>query len=523
MKPIVLAILDGWGISFSPQNNAIAQAKIPNLKEVEKFYPSCSLQASGIAVGLPWNEAGNSEVGHLAIGGGRIVYQYLPRISLEIKSGKFFKNPAFTKTATHVKKNKSNLHLMGLISSGNVHSYLEHVYALLEWARREKIENLYFHLFTDGKDAPLKEGKKIVENLQEKLKKPNWKITTLIGRFFAMDRNNNWDRIEKAYNLITQGQGEKTQDPVKKLEEFYEQDINDTYMKPIVVVDKNQEPVGLVKENDGIIFFNFREDSARQLTKAFILKDFDKFPCQFFKNLFFCTMTEYEKGLPVNATAYPRIEIKNHLTEILGKVSKGVLKIAETEKYAHVTYFFNGNKEGLFPYEERELIPSKIVSHYEESPEMQADKVTEAIIKGVKDNYDLVVANYANPDMIGHTGNFEASIKAVEIVDKNVGRLIGMAKHGECILIITSDHGNVEELINLQTGEKITEHSNNPVPFYLVGEKYKLEKPKTEEEIEYLYKNPQGILSDIAPTILELIKIPQPKEMTGKSLLEVLK
>jgi len=533
IKPIVLAILDGWGINPLIKNNAIAQAKIPHIKKVEKNYPACSLQASGIAVGLPWNEPGNSEIGHLTIGSGQIIYQYLPRISLDIKNGNFFKNPAFLKAIAHVKKNKSTLFLMGLISSGNVHSYLEHVYGLLELARQENLDKLYLHLFTDGKDAPLKEGAKIISNLQEKLKNQNWGIASLIGRFYAMDRNGNWDRTEKAYNLITQGIGEKTQDPIKKIEEFYDKGLTDAYIEPIVVVGspphqnfggggKNQEPVSLVKDNDAIIFFNFREDSVRQLTKAFVLENFDKFPRQLINNLFFCTMTQYEKDLPIEV-AYPPIEIKNHLTGVLGKAEKRFLKIAETEKYAHLTYFFNGGKEQLCPGEYRELIPSKIVSHYEDNPEMQADKITDTVIRGIKQKYDLIIVNYANPDMIAHTGNLEAAIKAAEIVDKNMGRLIGLAEYGECILIISSDHGHIEEMINLQTGEPMTEHTSNPVPFYLVGEEFKLEKPRTRDEIENLYYEPRGILCDIAPTILDLMKIPRPSEMTGESLLKTLK
>jgi len=517
MKPIILAILDGWGLGSSGPGNAIAQANIPNLKNVEKNYPSCSLQASGIAVGLPWNEAGNSEVGHLTIGAGRVIYQYLPRISMEIKSGDFLKNPAFIKTANQVKENDSTLHLIGLASSGNVHSYLEHLYGLLEFARQNKIKKLRLHLFTDGKDAPLKEGVKIIANLEEKIKNPDWKIASVIGRFYAMDRNKNWDRTEKTYNLLVQGQGEKTQNPIKKLEEYYEQDITDTYINPIAVVDENEEPVGLIKENDGIIFFNFREDSARQLTKAFVLEEFKEFPRQFIKNLFFCAMTQYEKGLPIEV-AYPPTEIKNHLTEFLGKMGKRIFKVAETEKYAHVTYFFNGGKEEFCSGEYRELIPSKIVAHYDENPEMQADKVSKAVIRGLKDKYDLIVVNYANADMIGHTGNIEAGVKAVESLDKNIKPLIGMAEYGECILIITSDHGNIEEMVNLLTGEIKTEHSGNPVPFYLVGKEFKKSKPEEKE-----WSEPEGILCDIAPTILALMKIPQPSEMTGESLLKILK
>lgn len=503
MEPVILAILDGWGLSPSSQNNAVSQAKIPNLKKIEKNYPNCSLQASGIAVGLPWNEAGNSEVGHLAIGSGRVIYQYLPRISLEIKNKNFFKNPAFIKAINHAKQNKSTLHLMGLISSGNVHSYLEHVYALLELARQNKIEKLCLHLFTDGKDAPLKKGKKIIANLQQKLKNPEWQIATVIGRFYAMDRNHNWDRTEKAYNLLTEGQGYKTQNLLDKIQEFYDQDIVDTYMRPITINGAT------IKDNDAIIFFNFREDSARQLTKAFIEGSL--------KNILFCAMTEYEKGLPIEV-AYPPIEIKNHLTEVLSKAGKKILKIAETEKYAHVTYFLNGGKEETYPGEKRQLIRSKIVSHYEEAPEMQAEKITEEVIKGLKSKYDLIVINYANPDMIGHTGNLKASVKAAEYIDKSIKPLIDLAEKGKCILIITSDHGNIEQMINLQTGEELTEHTTNPVPFYLVGKDYKLKQPREKQ-----WTAPEGILCDITPTILDLMKIKKPAEMTGESLLGGLK
>jgi len=521
MKPIILAILDGWGIGPSVKNNPIAQAKIPNIKKVEKNYPACALQASGIAIGLPWNEAGNSEIGHMAMGSGQIIYQYLPRISIEIKNGKFFNNLALLKTIEHVRKNNSALHLIGLISSGNVHSYLEHLYGLLELARQKNIGKLFLHLFTDGKDAPLKEGTKVLSSIQQALKNPEWKIATIIGRFFAMDRNQNWERTEKAYNLLTQGVGEKTLNPIEKIKDYYEQGLTDTYIGPIVVINEFNEPVGLIKNDDAVIFFNFREDSAKQLTKAFVLENFTEFPRQYLNNLFFCTMIQYDKKLPTEV-AYPPIEIKNHLTEILGQNAKRVLKIAETEKYAHVTYFFNGSKDGLCPYEDRQLIPTKIVSHYEENPEMQAEKVTDEVIKGIKQKYDLIVVNYANPDVIAHTGDIKAGIKAVEMIDKTIRRLIGIAEYGECDLIITSDHGHIEEMVDLQSGEPLTKHTINPVPFYLIGQEFKRREPRTKEEIESLYYEPRGILCDIAPTILELMQIPKPLEMVGTSLLKIL-
>ena len=517
-KPIILAILDGWGLGPTSPTNAIYRAKTPNLKMAEELYPHCSLQSSAMAVGLPWKEAGNSEVGHLIIGSGRTIYQYLPRISMDIESGDFFKNPAFLKAIQHVKTNNSTLHLMGLISSGNVHSYLEHVYGLLELARQNQVENLRLHLFADGKDAPLKEGVKIISMLIERLKNPNWKIASIIGRFYAMDRNYNWDRTEIAYNLITQGIGEKTQNPIETIEKYYQQDITDTYIKPIVVVDDSQNPVGTIKNNDAIIFWDFREDSARQLTGAFAKNDFDKFERQQINNLFFCTMTEYEKGLGAEV-AYPAIQIKNHLTEILNNYQKRVLKVAETEKYAHVTYFFNGSKENPYPNETRKLIASKIVTHYDQFPEMQADKITENIISGIKNKFNLIVANYSNADMIGHTGNFKSAVKAVECIDQAIRPLIESAEKGECILIITADHGNVEQMINPQTGEPKTEHTLNPVPFYLIGKEYKQE----DAEMKYSFEIPEGMLSDIAPTILALMQIPQPSEMTGASLLNILK
>ena len=523
MKPIVLTIIDGLGIGSESKINPLRIANVPNLKNMEKNYPGCSLQASGMAIGMPWNEAGNSEVGHMVIGAGRVIYQYLPRISLEIKNGLFFKNPAFLNATNHVKKNKSKLHLIGLASSGNVHSYLEHVYALLELARKEKTENLKLHLFTDGKDAPLKEGKKIINAIEEKLKtNPNWKIATIIGRFFAMDRNQNWDRTEKTYNLIVKGIGEKIQNPVEKLEEFYQKDTNDTYIEPLSVIDENQKPVGNVENNDAIIFFDFRADSLRQLTASFVSERFEYFTRQELKNLYVCTMTQYDKKFETGV-AYPPIEIKNNLVEELSKRRKKVLKIAETEKYAHVTYFFNGDREKLFPYEDRKMIPSQVISHYDENPAMQSEKVTDAVIEGIRKNYDLIVVNYASPDIIAHTGNIEAGIKSLEAIDKTVKRLIGMAEYGECILIITSDHGHIEQMISPQTGEIMTEHTTNPVPFFLIGEEFKIKTPREEGDMEKLYQPPKGIICDIAPTILELMQIPKPPEMTGRSLLKTLK
>lgn len=520
MKPIVLTILDGWGYGSPSESNAIYNAKIPNIKKVEKEYPWCLLQPSGITVGLPWKEAGNSEVGHVIIGAGRIVYQHLSIISSEIDNGKFFNNPAFLKAIEHAKKNNSTLHLMGLISSGNVHSYLEHVYALLDLARQNSVEKLSLHLFADGKDAPPKEGKKIIFHLIEHLPNPQWKVATIVGRSLAMDRSRDWQKTEIAYKLMTEGIGEKTFDPIEKLQEFYDKDITDDYIPPIVVVNENQEPLSLIKDNDAIVFFNFREDSARQITKAFVKPDFDKFLRKPLSNLLFCTMTKYDEDLPIEI-AYPSFSVKNHLVEVLNRYNKKVLKVAETEKYGHVTYFFNGYQEEPYPNETRKLIPSKAVLHYDEAPEMQAEKISEEIVRGVKEKYDLIVANFANADTMGHTGNLKAAVEAAEYIDKALKPIIDLAEKDECILIITADHGNIEQMIGLFSGGAKTQHTTNPVPFYLIGKEFK--KPAANLSMQAGWGTPQGMPSDIAPTILDLMQIPKPVEMTGESLLGILK
>jgi len=340
-----------------------------------------------------------------------------------------------------------------------------------------------------------------------------------MGRVFPMDRNNNWELIERAYNSLTKGEGLKFKDPVKAIEESYNKGLNDTFVEPSVMVDQNNHPLGLIQDNDSIVFFNFRRDRGRQLTKAFVLSDFKEFSRKQLKNLYFVTMTEYEKGLPVKI-AFPPIEVNNHLTEVLSNLEKKTLKIAETEKYAHVTYFFNGGKEKVYPGEKRILVPSKTIPQYDKFPEMAASDVTENIIQGVKSNkFDFILVNYANTDMVAHTGDFQATIKAVETVDSCLNPLLELAEEEKCYLLITADHGNAEEMIDLKTGEPMPEHSTNPVPFYLVEKKFKRKNPGITAEIS----NPQGILSDVAPTVLELMKIPQPPEMTGRSLLEILK
>jgi len=522
MKPVILIILDGWGISKEKKGNAILQAKTPTIDKIEKFYPATSLQASGISVGLPWGEAGNSEAGHLTMGAGRILYQSVPRIVFAIQDGSFFKNPALIKAIEHTKKNNSCLHLMGLVSSGNIHSYLDHLYGLIELARRERVKKLCLHVFADGKDAPQKEGAGLLKVIEKKLnEQKNERIATVMGRVYPMDRDKNWSRIQKAYECLVEGNGSKQENPIKTIEESYKNGLTDAFVEPSIIIDKkNERPVGLIKDNDSVVFFNFRKDRARQLTKAFVLPDFKEFPRRFLKNLCFVTMTQYEKGLPADV-AFPPIDVKNHLTEVLSKANKKILKIAETEKYAHVTYFFNGRKEIIYPGEEQILIPSIATLHYDKHPEMSAVEITKKIIKKTKDNFDLTVVNYANTDMVGHSGNFLAEVKAVETVDTCLENLLKRGMEKKYYLLITADHGNAEEMINLKTGELNPEHTTNPVPFYFVNSENK--KEKSPSELLNLFNEPQGMLSDIAPTILDLMKMPIPKEMTGKSLLEVLK
>jgi 2,3-bisphosphoglycerate-independent phosphoglycerate mutase len=519
-KPVVLIILDGWGLSENTKGNPLKEADLPTIQKFNDFYPHLALQASGISVGLPWGEPGNSEVGHMTIGSGKILYQNMPRITMAIQGGEFFENKALLNAIENAKKNDSALHLMGLVGKGAVHSHTDHLYALLELAHEKKLKKVFVHVFTDGRDSLNTSGKDSVKELQERMEKiGTGKVASLIGRFFAMDRNNNWDRIEKAYDLMVNGIGEKIKDPVKYLEESYKKEIFDEYIEPAVVT-KNEEPIGKIEDKDSVIFFNFREDRARQITKAFVLPGFMKFKREpFLKNLEFVTMVEYEEDLPVHVAFKP-----NTITDCLGKVlsehKMKQMRIAETEKFAHVTYFFNGGREEAFSNEDRAIVPSLTsVKTYDQAPEMSAEEITQKALSALEKNtYDFMVINYANPDMVGHTGNEKASIKAVEFVDKCLSKLVPeVIKRNGCLLI-TADHGNVEEIRNVHTGETDTEHSVNPVPLWFIAPDNHSEKRKEKETSE-----PDGILSDIAPTILNILGIEKPNEMTGESLLEMLK
>ena len=454
------------------------------------------------------------------MGAGRVIYQNMPRISLAIQDGDFYKNEALLEAIRAAKENKTKLHLMGLVSSGSVHSHKDHLLALLRLAKNENFEDVFIHVFTDGRDsAPTAGVQQLKEFLRELRLVGAGKIASLTGRNFAMDRNNNWDRIEKAYRMLTEGKGETSTDPLLTLEQSYTKGVTDEYIEPTNVIE-NGKPVALIEKNDSIIFFNFREDRAREITRAFMSPDFDGFKRDIIP-LHFVTLTEYEKGLPVHV-AFPPEEIHNSLGEILSMHSKKQLRIAETEKYAHVTYFFNGGKEVAFPGEDRMLIPSPSVSHFDEVPEMSSPQITDTLIKILEKNeYDFILVNYANPDMVGHTGNEEASIKAVEATDKSLSILVPAIIKAGGAIIITADHGNVEELKKHSTGETDTEHSTNPIPLWFITPDNHNEK--TAEQMVREQNQVNGLLSDVAPTVLEIMGIEKPPEMNGASLIHILK
>ncbi len=523
-KRIILLILDGFGVSIRTQGNAIAAARTPTFDYLEKNYPFATLKASGIAVGLSWLEPGNSEVGHMAIGTGRIIYQYLPRIIQAVRDGSFFKNKAFLGAVEHIKKNNSNLHIMGLIGSGSVHSYIDHLYALLDLCLKEQIaDKTYLHLFTDGRDSPIEEGAKFLTQIQERIQKLNaGKIATIIGRFYSMDRDLNWDRTQKAYELMTEGKGEEINDIAISLTKNYAKGITDEMIPPLVVKQNGKMPQ-FVKDGDAVIFFNYREDSARQLTKAFLGFENPVFQPKNIKDLYFVTMTQYDANFKNVYVAFEPPEVKNCLSEVLSKHNIKQLRIAETEKYAHITYFFNGAIEKPFFNEERELIPSLQVTSFATNPEMRAAEITDKLLNHLEKNRDIdfYAVNFANPDMVAHTADFNATVKAIEVVDANLKKIVSFVeKNDDTILLVTADHGNAELMIDPYTGEKLPDHTTNNVPLFIVFPKIKREN--TTLDTFKAKREAKGFLSDIAPTILDIFKIPIPPEMTGKSLLKEL-
>lgn len=523
-KTCVLIILDGWGIGHKDDSNAIYRANTPTIEYIKKNYPAASLQSAGIAVGLPWYEAGNSEVGHLTLGSGKIIYQHYPRISLAVRNGDFFKNQALNEAFNHGLNNNSSVHILGLLSSGNVHSSYEHLQSLIKLASLKKCSKLFFHLFTDGKDSSPQSAKSMVEKLQNDLKKFGvGQLASLTGRYYALDRRKNWTVTQKYYNLITKGEGRKASDPIALLNDYYARKMSDPFIEPTLIfnAEKSETP-HLIQDNDSLIFFDFREDSIKQIVAPFALKDFQEFERTPLNNLKITTMTTYDDNFNTNV-AFPPEKITNGVSEILSNLGLRQLKIAETEKFYHLTYFFNCLTDKIFPNEFRVLIPSKEMVHLDDSPEMRAPEITDRLITALNEGiYDFIAVNYANPDSLAHTGNYNATVKGLEIVDQQLAKILETIKKSKIDLIITSDHGNAERLYDPRTGEKETCHNANPVPFYLVGEKFKLKKEKPESQVVSEENRTLGVICDVAPTILELMGIPPPPEMKGRSLLQYL-
>jgi len=521
-RPAILMMVDGLGIAPDSEGNAFTRANTPRIDEFIKRYPVVTLRASGEAVGLSWGEMGNSEVGHLTAGTGRVFYQSLPRIEQSIKDESFFTNEKFMKAIDQVKSTGGTLHLLGIMSSGKVHGYNVHCYALMDLAKRNGVKDVAIHVILDGRDSLYNSGIDFVEELKVKMKEMKiGYIASISGRYYAMDRDNRWDRIEKAYNAIALGKSETmSADPIEIIKNSYTEEVYDEEFIPSVMT-KKKTPIATVKSGDAVIFFNFRPDRARQITKAFTLPTFDKFDREYIDNLVFVTMMEYEKGLPVEV-AFPPTKIKNCLAEVLSNAGLVQLHIAETEKYAHVTFFFNGLVEDPFPNEDRFIIPSPQVPSYDQKPEMSATEVTDKVISEVKlGNYDVIIMNFANPDMVAHTGNVEATIKAIEHLDHEIGRIVDEVLKQDGIILVTADHGNAEEVLNLQTGDIDKEHSTNPIPFFIIGNQYEGQAGMAGDvpNGDLSLMPPIGMLADVAPTLLKMLGIEQPPEMTGTPLI----
>lgn len=544
IKPVVLLILDGFGLAPPSQGNAITLAKTPNYDEYLKNYPHSELIASGESVGLPANEVGNTEVGHLTLGAGRVILQDLKRIDLAIEKGSFYDNKALLALASHVKENNSKLHVLGLASSGKVHSSINHLFAILQFCKKEGISRVFLHLFTDGRDAPPKEGAEIIERIERHLQTIKLgEIASICGRYYAMDRDRRWDRTERAYNAIVLGQGIQAVSALDAVNSGYARNQTDEFIEPTVIVDA-RGPKGIIEDNDGVIFFNYRIDRPRQLTMAMVLPDFENLKVFDFgynpevekeegevtiretfkrgkivKNLFFVTLTEYHRNLPVSAVAFPSPKIVNSLGQVISENGLRQLRMAESEKERFITYYFDGLRETPYHNEDFVIVPSPKVETYDKKPEMALPNLLAEFKKQIaKDRYHFIAINFANPDMVAHSGNLPATVKAIEFTDYYMGELVRAVLAQEGIVLITADHGNAEELLTFPTttyfytsnrGTINTDHSNNPVPFIGVS---KLLYGKVAEF-------PRGELSDVAPSILGLLGLPKPEEMTGKEIL----
>jgi 2,3-bisphosphoglycerate-independent phosphoglycerate mutase len=504
-KPLALIILDGFGASTRTEGNAIALAHTPHFDQWFRDYPNTLIEGSGKAVGLPAGQMGNSEVGHLNIGAGRIVRMDISRIDTAMESGEFFNNQALIEAMDAAKAPGASFHLMGLVSPGGVHSWHHHLYALLKMASQRQVSRVFLHAFLDGRDTPPQAGAGYVAELVEKTHEYGvGKIASIVGRYYAMDRDKRWERVEIAYRLLFDGEGRKRTDPVEAIKEYYAEGITDEFLKPVVITNTEGAPIATIKDGDSVLFFNFRADRARELTLAFTQPDFMGFDRRRL-NIKYTCMTQYDKHLPL-PIAFGPVHHDMILADVLAKHGLKNLRIAETEKYAHVTFFFNGGVEAEFPGEERILIPSPKVATYDLKPEMSASEVTDAVVKAVQsDEFDVLIINYANADMVGHTGVLPAAIKAIETLDTCVGRVVDSIRARSGTVIITADHGNAEQMIDPETGDPFTAHTTGPVPLILISDYHgRLASG--------------GSLQDIAPTMLGVLGLPKPVEMTGHDL-----
>ena len=505
-KPIMLMILDGFGINEKSDGNAVKQANTPNIDKLMKKYPTTKIYTSGLKVGLPDGQMGNSEVGHTNIGAGRIVYQELTKITKSIEDGDFFAIPEFIEAIENCKKYNSKLHILGLVSDGGVHSHIRHLYGLLEMAKRRDFENVYVHCFLDGRDTPPASAEGYITDLEEKMKEKGiGKIASISGRFYAMDRDKRWERVKKCYDALVKGEGNKSASATIAIENSYQKEVFDEFVEPTVICN-GDTPIATIGEHDSVIFFNFRPDRAREITRAIVDPKFDGFETKKMETYFVC-FTNYDETLPNVKIAFKKEPLVNTFGEVVSKNGLKQLRIAETEKYAHVTFFFNGGEEKQYPGEDRILVPSPKVATYDLQPEMSAREVTEKVVEAINlDKYNAIILNYANPDMVGHTGSLPAAIKAVETIDECVGKVVEAMLAHDGTMLITADHGNCEQMIDYKTGDPHTAHTTNPVPLILITKNENL-------------KIKEGKLADLAPTMLDILGIEKPEEMTGESIL----
>jgi 2,3-bisphosphoglycerate-independent phosphoglycerate mutase len=506
--PLALIIIDGWGYSPRPEGNAIAQAATPYYDELCENYPLTMLEASGTRVGLPAGVMGNSEVGHLNIGAGRVILMDVSRVDHDIATGEFFRNEVLLAAIDGVKKRGKTLHLMGLLSDGQVHSSQEHLYALLRLAKQRGLERVFIHCFLDGRDTPPSSAAHYIEALQKKLEEIGCgQIASLIGRYYAMDRDKRWERTQRAYELLVKGKGERASDPVAAILRSYESGVTDEFIEPTVIVNASGEPAATIQEGDAVIFFNFRPDRARQLTRALAIPGFQEFDVSGRPQIEFVCFTVYDRSFPL-PVAFPPRDHKNVLAEVWEKICIRNYRLAETEKYAHVTYFFNGGVEKEYGCERRLLVPSPKISTYDLQPEMSAFKVTDKVLRGIQEKEtDVFIVNFANPDMVGHTGKLDKTIEACQYVDTCLGWITKAIRQVGGTTIITADHGNAEQMIDPQSGGPHTAHTTNPVPFHLI-----------DEASRGLKLRQGGALEDVAPTLLGLLDNEKPEEMTGRDL-----